>query len=62
MMKVLKGNANFKNGNYKASHGYLRELLFVFEYILIHFENLTKQVENGEFNGHPDIPHSINEV
>ena len=60
--KALKGNADFKDSNYKASHGQLRELLLVFEHILTHFENLTKQVENGEFNDYPGIARSINEV
>ena len=60
--KALEGNADFKDGNCKASHGQLGELLPVFEHILTHFENLTKQVENGEFNGHPGITRSINEV
>ena len=60
--KALEGNANFKDGNCKASHGHLGELLPVFEHILNHFENLTKQVENGEFDGHPGIPRSINEA
>jgi hypothetical protein len=60
--KALEGNADFKDGNCKASHGQLGELLPVFEHILTHFENLTKQVENGEFNGHPGIARSINEA
>jgi len=40
--KALEGNADFKDGNCKASHGQLGELLPVFEHILTHFENLTK--------------------
>ncbi|PMD13219.1 hypothetical protein NA56DRAFT_712254 [Hyaloscypha hepaticicola] len=39
-----------------------RELFPVFEHILTHFENLTKQVENGEFDGYPGIARSINEI
>ena len=39
---VLKDNTDFKDGNYKASYSQLRELFPVFEYILIHFENLIK--------------------
>jgi hypothetical protein len=62
MTKALEGNADFKDGNCKASYGQLKELFLVFEHILTHFENLTKQVENGEFNGYPGITRSINEA
>jgi hypothetical protein len=62
MMKVLEGNADFKDGNCKASYDQLGELLPVFEYILIHFENLTNQVKNGMFDSYPGIVYLINEV
>jgi hypothetical protein len=62
MTKALEGNADFKDGNCKASHGHLGELLPVFEHILTHFENLTNQVEDGKFDGHPGIARSINEA
>jgi hypothetical protein len=62
MTKALEGNADFKDGNYKASHGQLRELFLVFEHILTHFENLINQVENDKFNGYPGITRSINEA
>jgi hypothetical protein len=62
MTKALKGNVDFKDGNCKASHGQLRELFLVFKHILIHFENLTNQVENDKFNGYPGIARSINET
>jgi hypothetical protein len=60
--KALKGNADFKDGNYKASYSQLRELLLIFEYILTHFKNLTNQVENNKFNGHLGIVYLINEA
>jgi hypothetical protein len=62
MTKALKGNADFKDGDCKAFHGQLGELFPVFEHILTHFENLTNQVENGKFDGHPGIARSINEA
>jgi hypothetical protein len=60
--KALKGNVDFKDGNCKASHGQLRELLPVFEYILTHFERLERQVKAGDFNDHPGIKRSITKV
>ena len=60
--KALKGNVDFKDGNCKASYGQLGELLPIFEHILTHFENLTNQVENDKFNGHPGIARLINEA
>jgi hypothetical protein len=40
--KALEGNADFRDGNSKASHGQLRELLLVFEHILTYFEGLEE--------------------
>jgi len=58
--KALEGNADFKDSDYKASHGQLGELLPVFEYILAHFEDLDKKAKAGAFNDHPGIKQSIN--
>jgi hypothetical protein len=58
--KALEGNADFKDGDYKASHGQLGQLLPVFEYILKHFEDLDKKAKAGVFNDHPGIKNSIN--
>jgi hypothetical protein len=58
--KALEGNADFKDGDCKASHGQLGELLPVFEYILTHFEGLEKQAKAGDFDNHPGIARSIN--
>jgi len=62
MTKALEGNTDFKDSNCKTFYGQLGELLPVFKHILTHFENLTNQVENDKFNGHPGIVRSINEV
>jgi hypothetical protein len=60
--KALEGNMDFLDGNCKASHGHLRELLPIFEHILSHFESLEKQVKAGDFDGHLSIARSIIEV
>jgi len=59
MIKILKSNTDFKDSNLKASHGHLRELLLIFEYILSHFENLQNQVVHGDFDNHPGITRLI---
>jgi len=56
----LEGNADFKDGDCKASHGQLGQLLPVFEHILEHFEDLDKKAKAGVFNDHPGIKNSIN--
>jgi hypothetical protein len=61
-MKALEGNMDFKDNNCKASYSQLKELFLVFKHIFTHFENLTKQVENGEFDNYPSITRSINET
>ncbi len=53
--KVLEGNADFIDGNYKASYSQLGELLLIFELILSHFKDLEKQVKAGDFNSYPGI-------
>ena len=60
--KALEGNTDFRDGNSKASHGQLGELLPVFEHILTHFEGLEEQVKAGDFHGHPGIACSITEA
>jgi hypothetical protein len=59
IIKALEGNADFKDGSYKASHGQLRELLPVFEHILTHFERLKRQAKAGDFDDYPGIKRSI---
>jgi hypothetical protein len=58
--KALEGNADFKDGDYKASYSQLGELLPVFKYILTHFEGLKKQAKASDFNNHPGITRLIN--
>ena len=60
--KALEGNADFKDGSCKASHGQLGELLPVFEHILTHFERLERQAKAGDFDDHPGIKRSITEA
>lgn len=57
--KALEGNADLKDGDCKASHGTLWELLPVFEFLLAHFEGLEKQSKAGVFNNHHGIQNSI---
>jgi hypothetical protein len=57
--KGLKGNADLKDGNYKASHGQLGKLLPVFEFLLGHFEKLEQQSAAREFSDHMGIQNSI---
>ncbi len=57
--KALEGNADLKDGDCKASHGQLAELLPVFEFILDHFEKLEKQSKAGVFDNHIGIQNSI---
>jgi hypothetical protein len=43
--KKLKNNTNLKDSDYKASYKQLKELFFVFEYILNYFKKLKQRLK-----------------
>jgi len=61
LTKCLEGNADLKDGAYKASHGSLWETLPVLK-VLDHFEGLEKRSKNSDFDDHPGIQNSITEA
>jgi hypothetical protein len=59
VIKGLKGNADLKDSDCKASYRQLGELLLVFEYILDHFKKLKQRLKAQEFKNHIGIQNSI---
>ena len=59
LMKSLEGNAMLKETAGKPSHGALWEILLVFQFLLIYWEEREKEAKAGDFNGHEGIQSSI---
>jgi hypothetical protein len=57
--KELKGNADLKDNDCKASYKQLEELFLVFEYILNHFKKLKQRLKAQEFKNYISIQKSI---
>ena len=53
--KALEGNADLKDGAYKASYSALQEILLTFEFLLSHFKGLENDAKAKKFQGHPSI-------